>query len=73
MAKNYTSEQVADMTMNDDIGEMDSADSLEGNQVLLVPTMSYLLNPKLIVVAILTLSFMVDKSLSKNILLETII
>ena len=73
MAKNYTSEQVADMTMNDDIGEMDSADSLEGNQVLLVPTMSYLLNPKLIVVAILTLSFTVDKSLSKNILLETII
>ena len=73
MAKNYTSEQVADMTMNDDIGEMDSADSLEGNQVLLVPMMSYLLNPKLIVVAILTLSFMVDKSLSKNILLETII
>ena len=30
MAKNYTSEQVADMIMNDDIGEIDSADSLNG-------------------------------------------
>ena len=29
MAKNYTAEQVADMIMNDDIGEMDSADSLD--------------------------------------------
>ena len=29
MAKNYTAEQVADMIMNDDIGEMESADSLD--------------------------------------------
>ena len=29
MAKNYTAEQVADMIMNDDTGEMDSADSLD--------------------------------------------
>ena len=29
MAKNYTAEQVADMIMKDDIGEMDSADSLD--------------------------------------------
>ena len=72
MAKNYTAEQVADMIMNDDIGEMDSANSLDENQVLLVPTMSHLLNPKLIVVAILTLSFMVDESLSKNVLLGTV-
>ena len=29
MAKSYTAEQVADMILNDDIGEMDSADSLD--------------------------------------------
>ena len=34
--------------------------------------MSHLLNPNLIVAVILTLSFMVDEFLSKNILLEII-
>ena len=34
--------------------------------------MSHLLNQKLIVVVILTLSFMVDESSSKNVLLETV-
>ena len=29
MAKNYTAAQVADVIMNDDIGEMDSVDSLD--------------------------------------------
>ena len=60
------------MIMNDDIGEMESVGSLGRNQVLLVLMMSHLLNPKLIVAIILTLSFMVDKSLSKNVLLETV-
>ena len=42
------------------------------NQVLLVAMMSHLLSPTLTVVAVLTLSFMVDESLSKNVLLETV-
>ena len=42
------------------------------NQVLLVAMMSHLLSPQLTVVVILTLSFMVDESLSKNVLLETV-
>ena len=42
------------------------------NQVLVVPMMSHLFNPKLIVAVILTLSFMVDESLSKRVLLETV-
>ena len=29
MAKSYTAEEVADIIMNDDIGEMESADSLD--------------------------------------------
>ena len=29
MATNYTAEQVADIIMNDDMGEMESADSLD--------------------------------------------
>ena len=29
MAKSYTADKVADMTMNDDIGKMESADSLD--------------------------------------------
>ena len=72
MAKNYTAEQVADMIMNDGIGEMDFADSLDEESSSSSSNVSHLLNPKLIVVVILTLSFMVDEPLSKNVLLEIV-
>ena len=72
MAKSYTEKQVADMVMNDDIGEMESADSMSHllNPKLLVLMMSYPLNPKLIVALILILNFMLDESLSKNVLFK---
>ena len=72
MAKGYTAEQVADMIMNDDIEKMDSADSLDEESSSSSSNDEPLLNAKLIVAAILTLSFMIDKSLWKNILLETV-
>ena len=72
MAKNYTAEQVADVIMNDDIEEMDSTDSLDeesssssSNDEL--SSQSEVDSSSII----LTLSFMVGKSLSKNLLFET--
>ena len=72
MAKNYNAEQVADMIMNDDIEEMDSTDSLDeesssssSNDEL--SSQSEVDSSSII----LTLSFMVGDSLSKNLLFET--
>ena len=72
MAKNYTAEQVADTIMNDDIEEMDSTDSLDeesssssSNDEL--SSQSEVDSSSII----LTLSFMVGESLSKNLLFET--
>ena len=84
--QSYTAEQVADMIMNDDIGEVKSVDSLDEkssssssmmshllNLKLLVLIMNHLRNLKLIVAVILILNFMTDKSLSKNVLFETVL
>ena len=67
MAKNYTAEQVADMIMNDDIEEMDSTDSLDEESSSSSsndePSSQSEVDSSSI---ILTLSFVVGESLSKN-------
>ena len=77
---------VADMIMNDYIGEVESVNSLDEkssssssmmshllNLKLLVLIMNHLRNLKLILAVILILNFMIDQSLLKNVLLETIL
>ena len=74
------------MIMNDYIGEVESVNSLDEkssssssmmshllNLKLLVLIMNHLRNLKLILAVILILNFMIDQSLLKNVLLETIL